>query len=126
MIAKDQNIALLTVGNSALKNTDWADYANYCFEREKGLRKEAFKHLDKFLKSTEDWTIHRKIEFVQFLLPFFETIKDGIDGKWFSPRLIGGVIDFQITVNVFDHGSYFHQRIFTIGIGFARFHHDTQ
>ena len=48
MIAKDQNIALLTVGNSALKNADWTDYANYCFDREKGLRKEAFKHLDKF------------------------------------------------------------------------------
>lgn len=32
----------MTVGNSALKNPDWVEYANYCFDREKGLRKEAF------------------------------------------------------------------------------------
>ena len=38
-------------GNSALKNADWTEYANYCFDREKGLRKEAFRQLDKFLKS---------------------------------------------------------------------------
>ncbi len=85
MIAKDQNIALLTVGNSALKNSDWTDYANYCFDREKGLRKEAFKHLDIFLKSTEKWTIERKIEFVKFLLPLFETVEDADYGPFPQP-----------------------------------------
>jgi len=84
MIAKDQNIALLTVGNSALKNSYWADYSNYCFDREKGLRKEAFKHLDKFLKSTENWATEGKIEFVKFLFPYFETVEDADYGAFSS------------------------------------------
>jgi hypothetical protein len=85
MIAKDQNIALLTVGNSALKNSEWTNYANYCFDREKGLRKEAFRHLDIFLKSTENWTIEKKIEFVKFLFPFFETVEDADYGPFPQP-----------------------------------------
>lgn len=85
MIAKDQNIALLTVGKEALKNADWTDYANYCFDREKGLRKEAFKHLDKFLKSTEAWTLDKKIDFVKFLFPFFENVQDADYGPFPQP-----------------------------------------
>ena len=50
MITKEQNTALLAVGNAALANEDWADYADYCFSREKGLRKQAFTYLNKFLK----------------------------------------------------------------------------
>jgi hypothetical protein len=80
MISKEQNIALLIVGNSALKNSDWADYANYCFgiekwSRKKGVRKEAYRYLNNFLKSTETWTTECKIEFVKFLFPFFETVE---------------------------------------------------
>jgi hypothetical protein len=85
MIAKDQNVALVTVGNAALKNSDWTDYVNYCLDREKGLRKEAFKHLDNFLKSTVDWTIEKKIEFVKFLFPFFETVEDADYGPFPQP-----------------------------------------
>ena len=85
MIAKGQNKALLTVGNEALKNADWADYAKYCFDREKGLRKEAFKHLDKFLKSTEAWNLEKKIDFVKFLFPFFENLEEADYGPFPQP-----------------------------------------
>lgn len=85
MIAKDQNIALLIVGNSALKNSDWINYANYCFDRERGLRKEAFRHLDEFLKLTENWILENKIEFVKFLLPFFDTVKEADYGPFPKP-----------------------------------------
>jgi hypothetical protein len=85
MIAKDQNIALLTVGNLALKNPDWTDYANYCFNREEGLRKAAFKHLDNFLKSTASWTTKRKIEFVKFLFPLFESVEYADYGAFPQP-----------------------------------------
>jgi len=44
MLAKEQNTAMLTVGKAALKDANWAEYANYCLDREKGLRNEAFKH----------------------------------------------------------------------------------
>ncbi|HEX7869303.1 MAG TPA: hypothetical protein VF455_04240 [Chryseobacterium sp.] len=85
MIAKDQNIALLIVGNAALKNSDWTEYANYCFAREKGLRKEAFKYLENFLKSTAEWTFEQKIGFVKFLFPFFETVEDADYGPFPQP-----------------------------------------
>nr|WP_315157621.1 hypothetical protein [uncultured Flavobacterium sp.] len=85
MVEKQQNTALLTVGNSALKNADWTEYANYCLCREKGLRKESFTHLDKFLKSAENWVIERKIEFVKFLFPFFETVEYADYGPFPQP-----------------------------------------
>lgn len=85
MIADEQNLALLTVGNAALINDDWKDYASYCFDREKGLRKEAFKHLDAFLKSTEIWTFDQKIDFIKFLFPFFENVHDADYGPFPQP-----------------------------------------
>lgn len=85
MIAKGQNIALLKVGNSALENSKWTDYANYCFDREKGLRKSAFNYLEKFLKSTETWTLEDKIEFAKFLFPFFENVEDADYGPFPQP-----------------------------------------
>lgn len=76
MIGTDQNIALLTVGNSALKNPLWTDFAQYCIDREKGLRRGAFKNLDNFLKSTESWTHNTKVDFLKFLFPYFENVRD--------------------------------------------------
>jgi len=74
MISTEQNIALLTIGNEAIKKSEWVDFGNYCFEREKGLRKEAFRYLDSFLTSTQHWSDDNKIEFAKFLFPFFETL----------------------------------------------------
>lgn len=85
MITKKQNKALLIVGSSALKNPEWTSYASYCLDREKGLRKEAFRHLDNFIISTENWTIEKKIEFVKFLLPFFDTVEDADYGPFPQP-----------------------------------------
>lgn len=85
MITKDQNVALLTVGNAARENPDWTGYANYCFDREKGLRKEAFKHLDQFLKSTENWTEEAKIKFVEFLFQLIETVEEADYGPFPQP-----------------------------------------
>ncbi|HYE53414.1 MAG TPA: hypothetical protein VD996_01175 [Chitinophagaceae bacterium] len=85
MITNDQNIALLTVGNAALNNPDWTDYANYCFAREKGLRKAAFKHLDNFFQATANWTNDQKIEFIKFLFSFFETVEEADYGPFPQP-----------------------------------------
>ena len=117
MIARDQNIALLTVRTSALKNPEWIDYADYCFDRERGLRKQAFKHLDRFLKSTENWTIERKIEFLKFLFPFFEKFKDADYGPFpqplrdilIKPTLINWCETEKSDENPFRwYGKYFH------------------
>ena len=72
MATGSQDITLLTVGKSAAENKEWIKFAQYCFDREKGLRKQAFEHLNDFLESTESWTEEEKIKFVIFLLPFFE------------------------------------------------------
>lgn len=85
VIAKDQNIALSTVAKAALVNPKWKDYADYCIDREKGLRKQAFKKLDTFLKSTQNWTIDQKIEFTKFLFPFFENVQDADYGPFPQP-----------------------------------------
>ncbi len=49
-------------------NESWAEYALYRSNREKGLRKEAFAHLDRFLDTTESWTFEEKTEFICFLI----------------------------------------------------------
>lgn len=85
MITESQNIALKTVGEAAMQVPEWTDYANYCLDREKGLRKEAFAHLGNFLKQAENWTIAKKIAFAQFLLPFFEKIEDADYGPFPQP-----------------------------------------
>jgi hypothetical protein len=85
MITKNQNIALLTVGKASQVNPDWADYANYCLAREKGLRSEAFEYLDKFLKSTDHWADEKKIEFVKFLFQLFDTVKEADYGPFPQP-----------------------------------------
>lgn len=97
MIAKDQNIALLTVGKSALTKPDWTEYANYCFAREKGLRKEAFKCLDNFLRAADNWTYDEKIEFVKFLFPYFETVEEADYGPFPQPlskRLVKPTLEY--------------------------------
>lgn len=85
MITKEQNDALLVVGNSVMQNPSWSDYAWYCFDREKGLRKEAFKHLENFLKTTDKWTLNDKINFLKFILPLFETIPKADYGPFPNP-----------------------------------------
>jgi len=62
----------LTIGKIAAENEMWIKYAQYCFDRDKGLRKQAFERLNDFLKNTESWTDEEKIKFVTFLCPYYE------------------------------------------------------
>jgi hypothetical protein len=97
MISQDQNKALLTVGNAALTNPNWTEYANYCLAREKGLRKMAFNYLEDFLGTAAKWTNDQKIEFIKFLFPFFETIDDADYGPFPQPlseRLAKPTLEF--------------------------------
>lgn len=55
MITKDQNNACLTVGKEALQNPAWREYGHYCLNREKGLRRQAFSHLESFLYQAASW-----------------------------------------------------------------------
>lgn len=85
MTAAEQNQALITVGKAAAPYPAWADYAAYCFAREQGLRRAAFRHLAAFLTQAEQWTLDQRIAFVSFLFPFFETVDSADYGPFPQP-----------------------------------------
>lgn len=80
MISKNQNVAMVTVGKLAMENPAWVDYANYCFAREQGVRKQAFQYLVKFIAIAESWSFADKVAFLQFLFPLFESVRDATHG----------------------------------------------
>lgn len=85
MITEEQNRALVTVGKAATINPAWQHYSNYCFEREKGRRKEALNELDQFLATAKDWSDEGKIDFLNFIFPLFENIPDASYGPFPQP-----------------------------------------
>ncbi|MFV0538090.1 MAG: hypothetical protein ACK5M3_12070 [Dysgonomonas sp.] len=85
MIANSQNEALLILASSTKEKVEWAEYANYCSDREKGLRKTAFKHFDTFIKDAQKWELAQRIEFVSYIFPYFETVKDADYGGFPQP-----------------------------------------
>lgn len=76
MIKKDEPSVLINFGLAAQQKPEWNDYARFCFALEKGLRQEAFKHLDSFLQTSRLWTLEQKISFVHFLCTGLETYPD--------------------------------------------------
>ncbi|PXV61216.1 hypothetical protein CLV62_12549 [Dysgonomonas alginatilytica] len=85
MIANSQNEALLILANSTKEKVEWAEYANYCSDREKGLRKTAFEHLNTFIKDAQKWVLTQRIEFVSYIFPYFETVQDADYGGFPQP-----------------------------------------
>lgn len=85
MIAEDQNKALLILAHATQKREEWREYAAYCLNREKGLRKDAFKHLDNFIKATKKKTLTDRIEFVSFIFPYFEKVAETDYGGFPQP-----------------------------------------
>ncbi|MDR1701369.1 MAG: hypothetical protein LBR56_01180 [Sporomusaceae bacterium] len=85
MLSKSQNDALLIVGNAANEHKEWVKYAEYCVLRERGLRKEAFKILDEFLIDAGKWEETDRIKFIEFLMPYSETVEDADYGPLPSP-----------------------------------------
>ncbi len=85
MITKEQNNALLTIAEVTSKNPKWKEYSAYCLNREKGLRKLAFKNLDNFITSTQNWTINEKIDFVKVIFSLFESVSEADYGGFPQP-----------------------------------------
>ncbi len=85
MITKEQNNALLSIAEATSKNPKWKEYATYCINREKGLRKLAFKNLDNFITSTQNWTINDKIDFLKVIFLLFEGVAEADYGGFPQP-----------------------------------------
>lgn len=57
----------LAFSQEAKKISEWEEYSEYCLLRDKGLRKQAFLHLNKFLKQTLYWSFEERKCFVIWL-----------------------------------------------------------
>ncbi|MDQ7826944.1 MAG: hypothetical protein RDV48_29365 [Candidatus Eremiobacteraeota bacterium] len=82
MNSPGQNRALLFAAEEASKHPEWSEYVLYCRAREKGLRKEAFAHLDTFIASTGQWPEELKRDFATCLLTWCETLMDADYGPF--------------------------------------------
>lgn len=67
MISSGQNECLRTVAALASNNAAWADYAAYCTDRERGLRRSAFQNLEQFLATARWWSFDDRRGFVNWL-----------------------------------------------------------
>jgi hypothetical protein len=85
VLTKEQNRALLEVGNASLGNPEWTSYADYCFAKEKGLRKEALSHLERFLQEASKWNFDERISFVQFLFYLMDKVDESDNGPFPNP-----------------------------------------
>ncbi|HYG74733.1 MAG TPA: hypothetical protein VEK08_07000 [Planctomycetota bacterium] len=65
MISKDQNACLRRAAQEA--QPEWDEYANYCLDRERGLRKFAFEHLAKFINNACTWHFAERRTFVDWI-----------------------------------------------------------
>lgn len=80
MIANNQNKALLILADATKEKPEWREYTSYCESREKGLRKEAFKHLNNFINNTENWNLEQRKDFICRIFSIFENTEDADHG----------------------------------------------
>jgi hypothetical protein len=58
---------MLAAAAGAERVPAWEGYARYCRFRERGLRREALRSLDEFLRAAERWTFEERREFAGWL-----------------------------------------------------------
>ncbi len=74
---RDKYFKTLTeAGNYASAILAWTEYGQFCELREKGLRKEAFAHLQSFIESATNWSLSEKKQFVSWLYNFAYVRRD--------------------------------------------------
>jgi hypothetical protein len=67
MIGLGQNECLRNVAAQASANEAWSEYARYCCDREAGLRRDAFQHLEKFLETAKAWSFEDRSAFANWV-----------------------------------------------------------
>lgn len=61
---------MLGFAQAIAEDRDLALFRQYCMCREKGLRKEGFKHLAEFMQVAEQWPLEKRFAFVDSLCHF--------------------------------------------------------
>ena len=68
---RDKYFKTLTeAANYASAIPAWAEYAQFCELLERGLRKDAFTHLESFIESAAKWSLSERRKFVSWLYNF--------------------------------------------------------
>lgn len=74
---RDKYFKTLTeAANYASAMPVWAEYGKFCELLEKGLRKDAFAHLESFIESAAKWSLSEKKKFVSWLYSFAYACRD--------------------------------------------------
>ena len=68
---------LIEVADEASKSPEWSDYAAFCLSRERGLRREAFRALERFITSLESTPFCERRRFVSWLMHITDGWEDG-------------------------------------------------
>jgi len=69
--------SLRHVASSARTTPEWSDYAAFCEKYERGLRRDAFIILERFINYLENAPFAERVSFVSWILPR----ADGIEGR---------------------------------------------
>lgn len=92
MIGVGQNECLRIVATQASANEAWSEYAQYCRDREGGLRRRAFQHLKKFLETAKAWSFHDRSAFANWvclrITEFGESDSCGLVPKPLAEQLV--------------------------------------
>jgi hypothetical protein len=84
MIGIGQNECLRIAAVQASANASWKEFANYIENRERGLRRIAFQHLESFLQASKSWPFNERKEFASWLCPLLDEF--GSDGYGLTPQ----------------------------------------
>lgn len=76
---KDIDTAIEKIKAIQGKNEKYTSFIKYCNAKKNGLRKEAFKNLDIFLKEANEWSDEEKRNFI---IDIFSVIETNSDGEW--------------------------------------------
>ena len=91
---------LTEAASSASAIPAWAEYARFCELLEKGLRKDAFAHLESFIESAVGWPLSEKKKFVNWLYHFAYEHRDAsyllkpypLRVKFLEPALVEWIV----------------------------------
>jgi hypothetical protein len=85
MIAAGQNECLRFVQGEADKIPEWSDFTAYCRNRERGLRKNAFAELNRFIIVAKQWPLESRKSFVDWLCSCLAAFRES-DGYGLAPQ----------------------------------------
>lgn len=106
MIGSGQNECLRLVQREADAIPEWSDFAAYCRNRESGLRRRAFDHMNRFIAVAKQWPFESRKSFVDWLCSslaaFYESDGYGLAPQPLVTQIIEPTLNEWMTREVLD------------------------